>query len=161
MSETKINKHTGLGKAPTIVLPSKSKEAQLLDEIVWSTKRVGMRCRSARKDVRISVSTHSRKDGTKYETLIVSFRDGAEKRITSTGYIIFGVLKNRMYMKEGDDATGYKLTTKGGYVVNTAFKLTPGIADSFKRFSSRDEYSIKYDEFQDLYYIQLPEEGQI
>lgn len=161
MSETRTKKQTGLGKAPTIVLPSKSKEAQLLDEIVWSTKRVGMRCRSARKDVRISVSTHNRKDGTNYETLVVSFRDGAEKRITSTGYIIFGVLKNRMYMKEGDHVTGYKLTTKGGYVANTAFKLTPDIADSFKQFDSRNEYSIKYDDFQDLYYIELSKEGQI
>lgn len=156
------NKKTGLGDKPIIMVPDKTKEQILLDEIVWvsKAKRGWSRYDNGRKDIYISLNKHKSKPRVKdgkvvdYVTLNMSFRDGIEKTITKSGYIMFGVCKNRLYFKEASITEGYRVTPKGGTTAGMSMHIGSDAEKVFAPFA-KHEFHLKYDDFQELYYVEL------
>jgi hypothetical protein len=150
-------KKTGLGEAPVIVMPEKSKEEKLLDEIVWITKGKGgwAKSGSLRKDIYISAYKHAAtKTKPPYNSLNISFRDGIEKTITKTGFISFGACKNRIYFKESNRSTGYKISYSSGTICCISTHLQDEVYEVFSKFG-KNEYHLKFDDFQKLYNVEL------
>lgn len=160
--KTTTAKKTGLGDKPIVMVPDKSKEQTLLDEIVWVSKAKGgwSKYDDGRKDIYISINKHKTKPRFKdlksrdYTTMNMSFRDGIEKTITKTGYIMFGVCKNRLYFKETSDNEGYKVTSKGGTTASTSMHIGSDAEKVFAPYA-KHEFHLKYDDFQELYYVEL------
>lgn len=133
----------------------------VVTEINWidKSKRGWSKYDNGRKDVYVAINKHNADDKNKtpYTTLGFSFRDGIEKTITSTKYIQFGVCKNRIYFKEADSQVGYRVTKKGGTTAAMGLHIGDSYAKDFEMFN-HGEFHLKYDDFQELYYIEVEAE---
>lgn len=154
--ETKTTKRNTkvLGKVPEIKIPEKQ---SIVDEIVWCSKRASQMSKSEFKDVGVLMSHHKKNTGhkTDYYTIAFAFRNKIEK-VFGKGdvYLQFGSVKNRIYFKVADPKIGYKLNNKNSanaaYVQATCTKEMKAIYEWF----CPGEYHLKYDDFQELYYIE-------
>ena len=143
-----------LDKAPEVVVPE---TPSIIDEIVWFSKRSCQTSRQDYKDVGITLSHHNKNNNghkSDYYTITFAFRNNIAKILGKGNvYLQFGVVKNRIYFKIADPKIGYKLATKSGltsYMQATCTKETKAIYEEF----CPGEYHLKYDDFQELYYIE-------
>lgn len=125
------------------------KSANVLPELQWLNKkrRLGELSRSA---VTIRVASPSRTSKADRKRLTFVFRDKLYENFNSR-YITFAVMKDRIYFKSVEAVEGYAIVIKGlsGYVQVT---VTP---DELKQFESFiGDYSLKYDDFYELYYVE-------
>lgn len=140
-----------LEKKPEVVIPEKK---SILDEIVWMRKGHQGRY-SALKDVGVSIINHKaseKRNRQAYVTISFSFRNRIEK-VFKSDYVEFGAVKNRIYFRPSDKRNGYKITIKA----NTAYVQATLLSDEIKKTYSdfdKSEYHLKYDDFQELYYIE-------
>jgi hypothetical protein len=65
---------------------------------------------------------------------------------------MYGLVKNRIYFKPADPKVGYKLTKKcnNAYMQAT---INKDMVSTYEEFCP-GEYHLKYDDFQELYYIE-------
>jgi hypothetical protein len=148
-----------LGKVPDIKIPDPA--PSIIDEIVWFSKRTGQISRDELKDVGVKINCHKKgkSHNEDYRTITFGFRNGIHKVFGEEGtYLRFGVVKNRVYFKAMAPRDGYKITTKNSAF--TSYIQATCTDEMFARLSKfdRKEYSLKYDDFQELYYIELEEE---
>lgn len=142
-----------LNKAPEVVVPE---TPSIVDEIVWFSKRSCQTSKQDYKDVGITLSHHNKNAARKndYYSITFAFRNNIFKAFGKGNiYLQFGVVKNRIYFKVADPKIGYKLSTKSGltsYMQVTCTKETKAIYEEF----CPGEYHLKYDDFQELYYIE-------
>lgn len=133
---------------------------QLKPELNWITKKHATA--STGTDVSIKIAYHGRsKDLEKNQdskVLTVIFRNGLYKQFDSE-YLMFAVLKNRLYFKGTTAGLGYKITQKStsGYMSATLQKEE--IAE-FEAFAFQRDFSLKYDDFMEMYYVQLASKGK-
>ena len=110
---------------------------------------------SASKDVGVSIINHKaseKRNRQAYTTISFSFRNRIEK-VFKSEYVEFGTVKNRIYFAPSDKHNGYKITIKA----NTAYVQATLLSDEIKKTYSdfdKSEYHLKYDDFQELYYIE-------
>lgn len=153
MPRGKKSKVVGLDKAPEVVIPE---TPSIVDEIIWCSKRSCQTSKTDYKDVGITLSHHNKTSYHKndYYTLTFSFRNNIANVFGNGNiYLQYGVVKNRLYFKVADPKIGYKLTTKSGltrYMQATCSKEMKTIYEEF----CPGEYHLKYDDFQELYYIE-------
>lgn len=81
----------------------------------------------------------------------IIFRNGTEKKITSTGYITFCFHKNRILFRESDQYEGFKITGRSNR--NTR-NIQPKMRDSLDLAFIGDYDKLQYDEFLELYYVE-------
>ena len=142
-----------LGIAPEVVIPE---TPSIVDEIVWCSKRCNQTAAFGRKDIGITMSHHNKNKGHKsdYYTLSFSFRNNIEKVFSKDDNIclMYGIVKNRMYFKPAEPKIGYKITKKH----NNAYMQTCIADDMVGKLQEfcPGEYHLKYDDFQELYYIE-------
>ena len=143
-----------LDKAPEVVIPDP--QLSITDEIVWCSKRSCQMSKHEYKDVGVNLSHHNkgcaRKDD--YYTITFSFRNNIFKVFGKEDvYIQYGVVKNRIYFKVADPKIGYKLHSKHGLTSYMQATLPKEIKAIYEEFCP-GEYHLKYDDFQELYYIE-------
>lgn len=124
-------------------------KTNVLPELQWFSKkrRLG---RIGSAPVSITVTTSSKNSKGDRRRLTFAFRDKLYENFKSK-YITFAILKNRMYFKSVQPKEGYAITVKGlsGYVQAT---VTLEELKSFEPFIG--DYSLKYDDFYELYYVE-------
>ena len=131
------------------------KTAKVLPELDWQKKFSG---RGIKSDANVSISlTNQTKGGKCQKRICFIFREKMWEAF-DTRYLMFAVLKNRIYFKGSEDKyEGYAITTKGhnGYIVATPHdKEELGVYEGFV-----GDYSLKFDEYYELYYIE--KRGQV
>ena len=155
-TKTTKGKTKVLGKVPEIKIPEKP---SIVDEIVWCSKRASQMSKSEFKDVGVLMSHHQKNKGhsTDYYTIAFAFRNKIEKVFRKGKgdiYLQFGSVKNRIYFKVADPKVGYMLNNKNSanaaYVQATCTKEMKATYEWF----CPGEYHLKYDDFQELYYIE-------
>lgn len=110
-----------------------------------------------RKDeVRISMNKSTRTKDGKARSLSIRFGEDAHKLITIQGYIVIALdeATRRIYFKEADAHTGFKLTTntKGNArVKHVLITLSEDDIPMFSNYVGR--YIIEYDDGNKLYYV--------
>jgi len=128
------------------------KSANVLPELEWFNKkrRLGELGSGA---VSIRVASPSRTSKADHRRLSFIFRDKLYENFKSK-YITFAIMKNRIYFKSVEAVEGYAITVKGlsGY---TQCTVTPNELKQFESFIG--EYSLKYDDFYELYYVERGE----
>lgn len=143
-------------KKTEIETPTFKSPEPVISEIRWLSKkkRGYSKFEENVKDVRIALGkTYSKKIKTTVEYINVTFRNHMEKAICKNNpYIIFGIVKNRIYFKEADPATGYKIGTKH-ITAYTRVQINAEEKALYELFNNQ-EFSLKYDDFQELYYIE-------
>lgn len=143
-------------KTTEIETPTFKSPEPVISEIRWlSKKRRGYsKFEENIKDVRIAFGhSHDKKTGKDYDRVSVTFRNNMEKSICKKNhYIIFGIVKNRIYFKESDACNGYRLISKG-LTMNVSITITKEEKALYEPFSNQ-EFPLKYDDFQELYYIE-------
>lgn len=132
---------------------------QLVPELKWVTRKRVRSTEGANVSVRLSGKGKA-KDPEKSQSakvLIFIFRDNLYNQFKSN-YIMFAVLKNRLYFKGTTAGLGYKITEKAtsGYMSATLQKNE--IAE-FEDFALQQDFSLKYDDFLEMYYIELAKDG--
>lgn len=100
------------------------------------------------KDVSVSLGNQNgeRKRVTFY------FRNGAERKVTKTGYIGVGHEANRVYFVEASEEDGFSVTQpkQGNPKTSTSDRaLITAVADKC------GEYDLMYDDIEGAYYVQL------
>ena len=154
VKEAAKTKKSVLGKVPEIKIPDP--QPSIVDEIVWCSKRCNQTAAWGRKDIGLTVSHHKKNKAhkTDYYTLSFSFRDNIEKVFSKDDKIclMYGLVKNRIYFKLANPKVGYKLTKK----CNNAYMQATINNDMLGKFQEfcPGEYHLKYDDFQELYYIE-------
>ena len=128
---------------------------QIVPELKWITRKRVRFAGDANVSVRLSGKGKA-KDPEKSQSakvLTFIFRDNLHNQFKSD-YIMFAVLKNRLYFKGTTSGMGYKITMKAtsGYMSATLQKNE--IAE-FEDFALQQDFSLKYDDFMDMYYIEL------
>lgn len=121
----------------------------VLPELQWFSKkrRLG---RTSNAPVSITITAPSKNSKGERRRLTFAFRDKLYENFKSN-YITFAILKDRMYFKSVQPKEGYAITVKGlsGYVQAT---ITLDELKNFEPFIGN--YSLKYDEFYELYYVE-------
>lgn len=133
---------------------------QLKPELNWVTKKHAVAVNGTDVSIRISGKGKA-KDPEKSKdskVLTIVFRDNLYKQFDSE-YLMFAVLKNRLYFKGTTPGMGYKITQKStsGYMQATLQKEE--IAE-FEAFAFQRDFSLKYDDFMEMYYVQLASKGK-
>lgn len=143
-------------KKTEIETPVFKSSEPVVSEIRWLSKkkRGYSKFEENVKDVRIALGkTYSKKAKTTVEYVNVTFRNHMEKAICkSNPYVIFGIVKNRIYFKEAGPETGYKVGTKH-ITAYTRVQINAEEKALYELFNNQ-EFSLKYDDFQELYYIE-------
>jgi hypothetical protein len=156
-TETKAkakSKKSVLGSVPEIKIPDP--QPSIVDEIVWCSKRSCQTAKLDYKDVGVNLSHHNKHHSRKndYYTITFAFRNNMSNVFGKENvYIQFGAIKNRIYFKVADPKIGYKLNSKSGltsYVQATCSDEMKAVYEEF----CPGEYHLKYDDFQELYYIE-------
>lgn len=128
---------------------------QLKPELNWVTKKHATAVNGT--DVSIKISGKGKaQDPAKSQSakvLTCIFRNNLYKQFDSE-FLMFAVLKNRLYFKGTTAGMGYKITQKStsGYLQATLQKEE--IAE-FEAFAFQRDFSLKYDDFMEMYYVQL------
>lgn len=126
-----------------------TRTTNVLPELQWHNKnRNGGSYVNEDVTVTITKASKNSKEGRK--RLGLSFRNNLFK-VFDSRYITFAILKNRIYFKAADRNMGYAITQKNtnGYVQATL------VGDDIKEFEQFiGDYSLKFDEFYELYYIE-------
>lgn len=134
---------------------------QLKPELNWVTKKHATAVNGTDVSIRISGKGKAKDPAKRAETkvLTIIFRNGLYKQFDSE-YIMFAVLKNRLYFKGTTAGMGYKITQKNtsGYMSATLQKEE--IAE-FEAFAFQRDFSLKYDDFMEMYYVQLSSNGNV
>lgn len=121
----------------------------VLPELQWYNKkrRLGDGCSKA---VSISITTGSKNSKSDRRRLAFIFRDKIFEGFNSK-HITFAIMKNRIYFKGVEPVDGYAITVKGlnGYVQVTVTSDELGMFEPFI-----GDYSLKYDKFYELYYVE-------
>ena len=123
----------------------------IISTMIWHTpKRGGKSQKDTTKDV--SISTNIAKDSRSGKSLCITFRNEVQKLIDDKeiNKIAICCTKNRCYFKATSD--GYKLLESGNRVYTKMF-----YQDNFENFLG--DYDLKYDDFLDLYYIEVSNGG--
>lgn len=129
------------------------KNTKILPELQWFSKKrmLGEVNSSA---VSITVTTAGKNSRTDRRRLAFIFRDKIFEGFNSR-YITFAIMKNRIYFKGVEPKEGYAVTIKGlnGYCQAT---ITLDELEDFESFIG--DYSLKYDDFYELYYVEKTNE---
>ena len=131
-----------LGETPVVILP----------ELNFHTKTYKYSRSANSNDVYVSITGYK----SKYHSLNFTFRNKMYE-VFNGEYLIFAQLKNRIYFKVADKKEGYHLTVRGLSAVCKINLHTEEVAE-LEKFTS-NEYALKYDDFYELYYIQLDTEN--
>ena len=125
------------------------KSANVLPELQWFNKKRNLG-RTSDAPVSITVTAQSKNSKGDRRRLAFAFRDKMYENFKSK-YITFAILKNRIYFKSVQPKEGYAITVKGlaGYVQAT---ITLDELKNFEPFIG--DYSLKYDDFYELYYVE-------
>lgn len=159
MPKEKKTKEELLGEKP--IIKSKGGDTDFFKDAVILSKKKKYALVKERKDVYVSINHHNptEKKKTDYYTLSFAFRDKMWKPIVGDDeYILIIAFKNRIYFKVSNKEDGYKITVKGLNGVVSA-SLTEDERKTFAPFAEGiAEYHLKYDDFHELYYIELPKD---
>ena len=142
-------------KAPTKKGVNKDKMTkEILPELKWHTKQIH-RCANSSKNVSISLTKAGSKQKADAKILNIIIRDNLFKQLNSD-YVMFAVLKNRLYFKGTTAGMGYKVGVKNtsGYIQAT---LQPNEIAEFEPFVGH--FTWRYDEYYELYYIDIEREA--
>jgi len=127
----------------------KSNNFNLGEELVFISKH---HAASYAKDSDIVVSIYKGKNRAS-DSIAFAFRNKINDVISNDEkqYLVFALKKNRIYFQASDRKNGYAVTDKGLCRYMRA-SLRPEVIAPFKDFIG--EYSLKYDDFHELYYIE-------
>ena len=123
----------------------------IMSTMVWHTpKRGGKNNKDLTKD--ISISTNVAKDAKSGKTLCIIFRNEVDKLIDDKELKKVAVCctKNRMYFKAMSD--GYAMYEQSKRVHTKLF-----YREEYEQFLG--DYDLKYDDFLELYYIEISKGG--
>lgn len=104
----------------------------------------------AHTDITVSIQVKKRgatKDS--HKVACFTFRNGVAELLTTTNYIQVCVHKNRLFIREADNVSGYKITSPTTSV--SKYCKMPAL-DVFDEFVG--DFELKYDDFLELYYIE-------
>lgn len=88
------------------------------------------------------------------ERTCIVFRNGIEKKISPTSYVVYAIYQNRLYFKAEDQINGYKIYKSTTYTCRVQIqnkKLNKFIENK------QGDYDMKFDIKNNLYYIELKE----
>lgn len=130
------------------------KNTKVLPEINWKKKFKKYYRESSSNNVTITMS-----DGAKYlakgrKIFTVIIRDNLWKQFGSD-YVVFGAFKNRIYFNKADKNIGYCVTCKNttGYIKATLSGDDISVYEPFV-----GNYTLRFDEYYELYYIDMERE---
>lgn len=136
----------------------KKKSVTVLPDIDWMQKKVGRLAVNRDKDVHITITTGGKHgvDGTK--RIAFSFRNNIANvwLDKECKYLIFGSFKNRLFFRPVEAKVGYALSSKGlnTYMTATLYKDE---VEKYEPFIG--DYHLRFDEYYELYYIDIEQEG--
>ena len=124
------------------------KGTSVLPELDWKKKFKASCTSDANVSINVCDGGKRMTAGTKMLSIVI--RDNLYKQFNSE-FITFAILKNRIYFKGVDKHDGYKVSLNhvNGYVQAT---LQPKEVKAYSKFIG--DYSLKYDEIYELYYIE-------
>lgn len=137
-------------------MAKKSEPKSILPDIKWHVK-----CKTTIKggnsDISINVSNGGKQmtKGTKKLSIII--RDNLWKQFKSD-YIVFAIMKNRIYFRASDRFEGYKIAVKNTSAYIGCVITGDEIAD-YESFVGN--YHLRFDDYYELYYIDIEQEGLI
>ena len=97
-----------------------------------------------RSEVMVTVT----KDGDKKVTNF-TFYNGSEKKIGSTGYLVYALTATRVYFKAADIKTGFKLYNKTENSISTRFKIIRNLTKFI------GDYNLLFDNNEGCWYIDM------
>lgn len=100
----------------------------------------------------VTVSVQVKKAGAtkdSHKVICFTFRNEVIEKLTTTNYIQVCVHKNRLFIREADKVSGYKIT-QPATSINKYCKMP--VLDVFSEFAG--DFELKYDDFLELYYIE-------
>lgn len=92
---------------------------------------------------------------SKKERISFRFRNGVFKKITSTDYMVFAVVNNRIYFKESDKIKGFKLTGFGKESDSCSIQATGNYP------VLEGNYLVEYDKKEHLYFVDLEKKDKV
>lgn len=134
-------------------MPKKPINTKVLPDIDWKTKFRTSETSSDNVSISIVKGGKKMTPGTKLLSMVV--RDNLFKQFGSD-YVCFGIFKNRIYFRGTDKQSGYKVTVKGTHAYIQATLQAEEIAN-YEPFVG--DYTLRYDEFYELYYIDIEREA--
>lgn len=121
---------------------------EVLKKLDWVGRDSATQRRNSKKDVSISVTTNK---GRPAISLI--FRNDMHQLLSETDFIQFAIMKNRIFFQGSNAEEGLLMYQASDHNNNRYLKLSRAeIVEKLKEFEG--DYSIEYDEFYELYYIE-------
>lgn len=119
-------------------------EKNVLPELMWNTKQRS--ANNGNADVSVSIV----KNGGDRRRLNFSFKNDIDQ-LFGGDYVVFALMKNRIYFKASNSIEGYKLS-KAKNRAYVAATLNGSQVDEYKKFIG--DFDLKFDVFYELYYIE-------
>ncbi len=105
------------------------------------------------KKIDVSITVANQSNTTKKKCVNFTFRNGIEKLITDTEYILVAPYKSRVFFKKATDVDGITLL-KNKNSSNSTYARISAENDVPKFEGYAGNYQLKYDEFYELYYVE-------
>ena len=125
-----------------------------MEELNWLDNNKGRHNPANGADVLVSVS---KKHGNGTGKLYLTFYNGAEKRVSDTGYITVAIRGNRIYMKSTTVSSGWTLSDSGNKGKSKLAQITIPEKDYFFIQDRVGSYIMFRDPSLNLYYVELQE----
>lgn len=105
-------------------------------------------------DVYVSAPKRGKGSGRQAYSAAFSFRNGVEKRITTSQYMLAGLEGGRVYFVGASPEEGYKLIDNTGKSSTRTLRCTE---ERLTRVCAKCKggYNLEFDKIEGLYYIQL------
>lgn len=120
------------------------------DAFMWVGNTTHHNHRKSLADISLHKVTNNKKD-----VIAITFRNGVYKLITETDYILISYpKKNRIYFKAGTQLNGILLGKNNGTKKEHRYSRFYSEEDVKFFIDYTGEYELKYDDFNELYYIE-------
>lgn len=131
------------------VLSGNQYKEDIMSKMNWMKKEKGRYL--CDKDITISLQLKARgKTEDKGKVICFAFRNDCWELVTENEYIQVGTYKNRLFIRQADKDTGYKIS-KNNNTCNNRYCKMPNV-ESLKDFIG--DYDLKYDDFLEMYYVE-------
>ena len=124
------------------------------DSFKWIIKQKNYNRDHGSDDILISIASAgvSKKGNKRGERVCIHFYNKSAKRVTQTGYLMFGIDGDRLYFCSTDSVSGYKVSSKAYQDTGVVQSSDSTLVEWAK--TRRGSYTLHQDSKSELYYIQ-------